>query len=123
MKKLDFLIGIFAASVFVGCESTNHQTTGRQSEKASVEQATIPRTYAGTNIFYEFDNGPGNAFFVLQSDYNFMQMTGGTRVVVVDGHFPSVGSLPSNTEFSQKVNPLGPNGGRRDMSLIDDTTR
>ena len=117
MNIMRFLPAMFFL-FFVGCKSDHPiSSVAIPDESRRVVSASSIST---TNIYYEFDQGPGSAVFFPQDVYESIQATGGIKVVVIDGHFPSNGAIPSTSvSASQSFLPLG--YGRRDMSLIDDT--
>ena len=104
-KATCLLIAAVATCLFMGCKSAsphaaNTQGAGRPPQPASATQIETSNRYPGTNIFYKFECGPGCATFVLETDYKSTHITGGTRVVVIDGHFPSPAEMPASPAMS-----------------------
>jgi hypothetical protein len=100
--------------LFVGCKS------GHPISSVAIPGQGHPvassSSIATTNIYYMIDRGTGCAFFIPQSVYEMFPPSGeGTKVVVVDGHFPPPTQMPISPTISISQS------GRRDMSLIDDT--
>jgi hypothetical protein len=119
MKISNWLVSSFAVLLLVGCKSS-HEASHSPSLTAS---SSTTEPYAGTNIFYQIDRGPGCAYFIRQADYEAWQMTGGTKVVVINGHFPPPTQPPSMPVVTQTLPRSVDYLSRRDMSLIDDTSR
>jgi hypothetical protein len=106
--------------LLVGCKSDHPiSSVAIPDQSHPVALASLVST---TNIYYMIDKGPGCAVFIRQEDWElFPPSSEGTKVVVVDGHFPPPTQMPISPTISasQSFSPLG--YGRRDMSLIDDT--
>ena len=110
--------------LFVGCKSDHPISSIAIPEQIRPVASSSPTST--TNIYYMIDKGPGCAFFISQSDADefaafFGTKPEGTKVIVVDGHFPPPTQMriPVTISASQSVPPY--DYGRRDMSLIDDT--
>jgi hypothetical protein len=107
--------------LFVGCKS-DHTISGLVIPDQSHPVASAS-SISTTNIYYMIDRGPSCTIFIKQSDVDpfFGPSSQGTKVVVIDGHFPSPTQMPLSPTISvsQSLPPL--NYTRRDMSLIDDT--
>jgi hypothetical protein len=117
MKIVQFLPAMFF-SVFVGCKSDH--TTSSVVIPAQRSQVALSSSISTTNIYYMIDQGPGCAVFFKQSDIELMNAllgtsSKGTKVVVVDGHFPPPSQMPTSPSIS--VDQFS----NRDMSLLDDT--
>jgi hypothetical protein len=90
-RNLSFLF--FAPLLFAGCKS-DQLASSKPAEPNSV-----------TNIYYEFDQGPGRAVYFPQDVYESIQGTGGIKVVVIDGHFPYTGAMPSTSVLPTRAPP------------------
>jgi hypothetical protein len=104
--------------LLVGCKSD------RPISSVTIPNQSHPVVSASpvstTNIYYMIDKGPGCAIFIKQSDMDIINVllgtsSVGTKVVVVDGHFPPPTEMPISPTISVSQS------SRRDMSLIDDT--
>jgi hypothetical protein len=58
-----------------------------------------------SEVYYQFDHGPGCAYYFSEADYNRFQMTGGNRVVVVNGQFPVPAAMPPIRNLSSVPKP------------------
>jgi hypothetical protein len=69
--------------------------------------------------------GPGHAFFFLESANTFFggspeaNVVGGTRVVVINGHYPMPEEMPGQTILPTAQILSRNDYRRRDLSLID----
>lgn len=119
MNIMRFLPALFFL-LFVGCKSDHPiSSVGVPDQCCPVTSSSSIST---TNIYYMIDRGPGCAFFFKQSDYDafFGPSSEGTRVVVVDGHFPLPTQMPIPPTISASPSYPPFDYSRRDMSLIDD---
>ena len=122
-----FLPVMFLAPLlFMGCKSDQPISFTPVPSRADIAVTDQHPTISTTNIYYMKDIGPGCAIFTSQSDAEseaafFGTKAEGTRVVVVDGHFPPPTQMPisQTTSVSPAFSPL--DSSKRDLSLIDDT--
>jgi hypothetical protein len=122
MNIMRFLFIIFLAPlIVVGCKSDQTISFSPSPGRADLSVADQRCPISTTNVYYKIERGPGCAYFIPESDYESIGGSGGTKVVVVDGHFPPPAEMPKPATLATAQNLPSLDYSKRDMSLIDDT--
>src|SRR5580658_1192144 len=87
-----------AALLLAGCQSNRPVVA-----KDAASKPTTGVYHEG--VYYEFNQSPGSADFLSEAVYDRFQMTGGTRVVVVNGQFPAPEAMPRTLNLLSEPEP------------------